>query len=201
MMEYPVTISLIAANVLVSLIGLSNRAFFEDNNFWIAPIREGRQWWRFVTSAFLHVNSTHLLINMFVLWQFGGVLERELGATTFLIIYFGSLFAGNAWEYIDKRDQPDYRAVGASGATSGIVLAFSVLAPFAVLYLLFILPMWAIVAAVLFISVSFFLSQRPNTMIAHGAHLGGALAGAALTFLLVPGAWSALLAQIAERLG
>jgi membrane associated rhomboid family serine protease len=138
---------------------------------------------------------------MFVLWQFGGVLERELGATTFLIIYFGSLFAGNAWEYIDKRDQPDYRAVGASGATSGIVLAFSVLAPFAVLYLLFILPMWAIVAAVLFISVSFFLSQRPNTMIAHGAHLGGALTGAALTFLLVPGAWSALLAQIAERLG
>ncbi|MDF1807139.1 rhomboid family intramembrane serine protease, partial [Hyphomonas sp.] len=59
----------------------------------------------------------------------------------------------------------------------------------------------AIVAAVLFISVSFFLSQRPNTMIAHGAHLGGALTGAALTFLLVPGAWSALLAQIAERLG
>ena len=201
MMEFPVTISLIAANVLVSLIGLSNRDFFEDNNFWIAPIREGRQWWRFVTSAFLHVNGTHLLINMFVLWQFGGVLERSLGATTFLIIYVGSLLAGNLWEYVDKKNQPDYRAVGASGATSGIVLAFSVLAPFQVLYLLFILPMWAIVAAVLFISVSFFLSQRPNTMIAHGAHLGGALAGAALTFLLVPGSWSRLLAQIAERLG
>ena len=41
MMDFPVTISLIAANVLVSLIGLSNRDFFEDNNFWIAPIRDG----------------------------------------------------------------------------------------------------------------------------------------------------------------
>lgn len=201
MMEYPVTISLIAANVLVSLIGLSNRNFFEDNNFWIQPIREGNQWWRFVTSAFLHVNGTHLFINMFVLWEFGRVLERSLGASTFLIIYFGSLLAGNAWEYFDKKNQPDYRAVGASGATSGVVLSFSMLAPFAMLGLFFIIPMWAIVAAILFISVSFFLSRRPNTMIAHGAHLGGALAGAALTFLLVPGSWNRLLAQIAERLG
>ena len=201
MMEFPVTISLIAANVLVSLIGLSNRDFFEDNNFWIAPIRDGRQWWRFVTSAFLHVNATHLFINMFVLWEFGRVLERILGATTFLIIYIGSLLAGNIWEYVDKKNQPDYRAVGASGATSGVVLSFSVLLPFAMLGLFFIIPMWAIVAAALFISVSYFLSRRPNTMIAHGAHLGGALAGAALTFLLVPGSWSRLLSQIAERLG
>ncbi len=199
-MDYPVTLSLIAANVLVSLIGLSNRDFFEDNNFWIAPIRKG-QWWRFVTSAFLHVNATHLLINMFVLWQFGSLLEYNLGAPTFLIIYFGSLLAGNAWEYVDNRTKPDYRAVGASGATSGVVLSFSVLAPFALLGIFFIIPMWAIVAAVLFITVSFVLSQRDNTMIAHGAHLGGALAGAALTFVLVPGSWSALMTQIAERLG
>ena len=201
MMEFPVTISLIAANVIVSLIGLSSRDFFEDNNFWIAPIREGRQWWRFVTSAFLHVNGTHLFINMFVLWEFGRVLERSLGEATFLVIYAGSLLAGNMWEYVDKRDKPDYRAVGASGATSGVVLSFSMLAPFAMLGLFFIIPMWAIVAALLFISVSFILSRRPDTMIAHGAHLGGALAGAALTFLLVPGSFSRLLAQIAERLG
>ena len=201
MMEFPVTISLIVANVLVSLIGLSNRDFFTDNSFWIAPIRDGRQWWRFVKSAFLHVNLTHLLINMYVLWEFGRVLERSLGATTFLIIYGGSLLGGNLWEYFDKKDQPDYRAVGASGATSGVILSFSVLAPFALLGLFFIIPMWAIVAAALFISVSFFLSRRPNTMIAHGAHLGGALAGAALTFLLVPGSWSRLITQVAERLG
>lgn len=43
MMEFPVTLSLIIANVLVSLIGLSNRDFFTDNSFWIAPIRDGRQ--------------------------------------------------------------------------------------------------------------------------------------------------------------
>ncbi|MBR9808162.1 MAG: rhomboid family intramembrane serine protease [Alphaproteobacteria bacterium] len=200
-MEFPVTLSLIAANILVSMIGLSNRDFFEENNFWIAPIRQNKQYWRFVTSAFLHVNATHLLINMYVLWEFGRHLERALGAGVFLLIYFGSLLAGNIWEYVDNLNKPDYRAVGASGATSGVILSFSVLAPFALLGVFFIIPMWAIVAAVLFITISFILSRRENTMIAHGAHLGGALAGGVLTLLLVPGAWTSLVRQIAERLG
>jgi len=200
-MDYPVTLGLIVTNVLVSLIGLASRNFFEDNSFWIGPIREGGQWWRFVTSAFLHVNLTHLLVNMFVLWEFGRHIERWLGAPVFLIIFSGSLLAGNLWEYFDNRSNPDYKAVGASGATSGIILSFSILSPFALLGLFFIIPMWAIVAAILFITVSFILSQKENTLIAHGAHLGGALAGGLLTFFLVPGAWSNLLEKIAERIG
>ena len=200
-MDFPVTLSLITANVLISVLGFMNREFFEDNVFWIDPIRKGNQWHRFFTSAFLHVNGMHLFVNMYVLWEFGRVLEYNLGAGNLVAIYIASLIAGNAWEYFDNKNTPDYRAVGASGATSGIVLSFCVLAPFATLGLLFIIPMWAIIAAALFIGVSFVLSQNENRMIAHGAHLGGALAGAAMTFLLVPGSFSGLMQQIAERLG
>ena len=121
---FPATLILIAINVLVSIYGWLNQQFLLKNLFDVGAVREKREYHRLVTSGFLHGGVFHLLINMFVLWQFGGVLERELGATTFLIIYFGSLFAGNAWEYVDKRDQPDYRAVGASGATSGALLMF-----------------------------------------------------------------------------
>ena len=200
-MDFPVTLSLIVANVLVSLLGFQNRTFFEDNVFWVEPIRQGNQWHRFFTSAFLHVNGTHLFINMYVLWEFGRVLEYNIGAGNLVAIYIASLIAGNAWEYVDNRDTPNYRAVGASGATSGIVLSFSVLAPFATLGVLFVIPMWAIVAAALFIGVSFILSKNENRMIAHGAHLGGALAGAAMTFFLVPGSLTSLMQQVAERLG
>ena len=200
-MDFPVTLSLIVANVLVSLLGFQNRTFFEDNVFWVEPIRQGNQWHRFFTSAFLHVNGTHLFINMYVLWEFGRVLEYNIGAGNLVAIYIASLIAGNAWEYVDNRDTPDYRAVGASGATSGIVLSFSVLAPFATLGVLFVIPMCAIVAAALFIGVSFILSKNENRMIAHGAHLGGALAGAAMTFFLVPGSLTSLMQQVAERLG
>ena len=200
-MDFPVTLSLIVANVLVSLLGFQNRTFFEDNVFWVEPIRKGNQWHRFFTSAFLHVNGAHLFINMYVLWEFGRVLEYNLGAANLVAIYIASLIAGNAWEYVDNRNTPNYRAVGASGATSGIVLSFSVLAPFATLGVLFIIPMWAIVAAALFIGVSFILSKNENRMIAHGAHLGGALAGAAMTFFLVPESLTSLIQQISERLG
>jgi membrane associated rhomboid family serine protease len=199
--QSPITLALVAANVAVSLLGFSNREFFEQNAFWIAPIKNANEYHRFVTSAFLHVSPTHLLINMYVLWEFGGELENALGVSRYLMLYFGALLAGNAWEYFDNINKPDYRAVGASGATSGIILAFSVLAPFATLGLFFIIPMWAIVAGVGFIVVSFFLSQRDNTMIAHGAHLGGALAGAVLTFLLVPGSLGNLIAEISAKLG
>lgn len=200
-MEFPVTASLVIMNVIISLIGLRSADFFSDNAFWIAPIRQGGQWHRLVTSAFLHANLPHLFINMFVLWEFGRAIEYSLGGLIFALIYFASLLAGNLWEYFSNRDNPDYRAVGASGATSGIVISYSVLAPFSMLGLFFIIPVPAILAAIGFIVISFILSRKEQTMIAHGAHLGGALAGGIMTFVLVPGALSALIEQILSVLG
>jgi len=200
-MQAPVTLTLIALNVVVSMLGFQNRAFFEQNAFWVAPIRQQGQWHRFIVSAFLHVNMLHLLVNMYVLYEFGGVLEHILGPVGFLALYVASLLAGNAWEYVANFNKADYRAVGASGATSGVILGFCLLYPFAMLGLFFIIPVWAIVAGVGFIIISFLLSQRDNTLIAHGAHLGGALAGGAVTLFLVPGAWGNLVAQITDKLG
>jgi membrane associated rhomboid family serine protease len=201
LMQAPVTLTLIALNVVVSMIGFQNRAFFEQNAFWVAPIRQQGQWHRFIVSAFLHVNTLHLLVNMYVLYEFGGVLEHILGPVGFLALYVASLLAGNVWEYVANFNKADYRAVGASGATSGVILGFCLLYPFAMLGLFFIIPVWAIVAGVGFIIISFLLSQRDNTLIAHGAHLGGALAGGAVTLFLVPGAWGNLVAQITDKLG
>ena len=200
-MQSPVTLALVALNVVVSVIGFQNRAFFENNAFWVGPIRQKGQWHRVVVSAFLHVITLHLLVNMYVLYMFGAILENVLGPVGFTILYVASLLAGNAWEYVDNFNKADYRAVGASGATSGVILGFCLLYPFAMLFLFFIIPMWAIVAGVGFILVSFILSQRDNTMIAHGAHLGGALAGGAITLFFVPGAWGNLVAQITDKLG
>lgn len=197
----PVTLGLLAANIIASVLAFSNRDFYEQNLFWIEPINKGGQVHRFVTSAFLHVNPTHLLINMFVLWQFGMKLEPILGTGGFLLLYFGALLGGNFWEYIDKRKTPDYRAVGASGATSGIVIAYCLFFPFYKLLFLLFIPMWAIVFGIGYIVISYILSQRDETMIAHGAHLGGALAGLIITILLKPEAWSNLVTEVANKIG
>lgn len=199
--QSPATLALLAANIIASVVGFARPDFQIGNSFWIRPIREGGQWHRIVTSGFLHVDPFHLLINMYVLFGFGPALEHYFGMTGFLLIYFGSLVGGSLWMYFQKRNDPDYKAVGASGAISGLMLAICVIAPFSMLWILGIVPVWAIVFGVLYIALSYVLSHRENAVIAHGGHLGGAVAGLVITLLLDPEALGDLLQQVAARLG
>ena len=95
------------------------------------------------------------------------------------------LLGASAWMLWEKRNSLNYSAVGASGAVSGVILGFCLFEPFARLTF-FVIPMPAIVFGIGYIALSLFLSRRQNTVIAHGAHLGGALAGLVLTALLRP---------------
>lgn len=197
----PVTFSLLLANIAASMVGFAAPDFVDQNSLWIRPIREKRQWHRAITSGFLHVNSAHLLVNMLTLYYFGPPLEAEFGSGGFALLYAGSLLGGSVWEIVDKAGRPDYRAIGASGAISGLMSAVGLLFPFATIYLMFALPVWAGLYALLFIVISFIYSRREDAMIAHGAHLGGALAGLALTLILKPESFGDLLDQVAARIG
>lgn len=201
LLRMPVTLALVTLNMVMSIRAFKDRVFFEKHVFWIGPIRSRGEWNRFVMSAFLHVNGPHLIINMYVLYEFGRILERSLGSPEFLLLYLVSLLAGNAWEYRANFNNPNFRAAGASGATSGIIMSFCLFYPFSTLLLFFVIPMWAIVLAVLFIIGSYFLSQREGSIIAHGAHLGGGLAGIAITLILRPEVWGDLVSQISTAFG
>ncbi len=198
---FPATFALIVLNVIASLVAFRNVAFNQQNILWIGPMQQRGEWHRLISSGFLHVNGPHLFLNMFGLYMFGPIIEHTLGGTNFLIVYLASLIAGNVWAYFWNRNQPDYRAAGASGALSGIILAFCMIAPFQMLYLLFLIPMWGIVFGVLYIVVSYIFSQRANRVIGHEAHLGGAVAGAVTTVLVDARVWPNFVNQLAERLG
>ena len=94
---FPATLILIAVNVIASTLAWLNPAFLTANLFHISPIREKREYHRLVTAGFLHGGVFHLLINMFVLYQFGGFVEYTLGTPKFLIVYFAALLGGNLW--------------------------------------------------------------------------------------------------------
>lgn len=190
--QFPITTALIAANLAASFYAFSNRDFYEQNLFRVGNITKGNEWHRVVTSGFLHVDPMHLLFNMYALFLFGPILEQVLGPLGYLIVYFGALVGASFWMLWDKRNNLSYSAVGASGAVSGVILGFCLFAPFAQLYVFFI-PMPAIVFGALFIGISLYLSQRQNAIIAHGAHLGGALAGLELTALVYPAAITSFL--------
>lgn len=198
----PATAVLIAANIVASLIALSNRPFMEKNLFHVGPILQHREWHRMLTSGFLHGGMMHLFVNMYVLYMFGSLIEGALGTFGYVIVYFAALLGGNLWSLLENKAKPAYRALGASGATSGIVMSFTLFAPFENLYFFPLpIPIPAVILAVIFIVASAILARRENKVIGHEAHLGGALAGILATIAVEPRTLSIFSNQIAQALG
>lgn len=199
----PATVFLLAINILVSLHALFvDQESFEKYAFRPFVMRRDQEWYRVLSGAFLHGSIMHLLFNMMTLFFFGPFLEVQLGITRFLIVYFGSLLAAHAYGYIRHKDDPDYTAVGASGAISGVLLAFCLFRPMDKIFL-FLIPIGipAVIFAILFIAFSSYAVRDADLRggggkIAHDAHLGGAVGGLLLTVLMEPGVLKTFAAQL-----
>lgn len=121
---YPVVSIIIGLNLIVYILTilpvLGDFLFYSGMsvNYLIG---EG-QWWRIVTSIFIHSGFFHVLFNMFSLFLFGPELEKIAGKARFLTIYLLSGIFGNVATYIIE--DGIYASVGASGAIFGIFGAF-----------------------------------------------------------------------------
>jgi len=145
-----------------SKFGLVPYQFFQELNLW-QPI----------TYMFLHGNLIHILFNMLVLWMFGNELERILGKSKFLELYFfcgiGSgiitlLFNYNSYTPV----------VGASGAIYGLFAAYAIIYPNRNVYFYFLFPIKIKYLLFLISSISFLsIILQQNTSISHITHLGG----------------------------
>jgi membrane associated rhomboid family serine protease len=85
----------------------------------------GGEWWRILSSAFLHFGIIHLVLNMWALYLFGPLLEQLYGHVEYLVIYLLCAAGGSVLTILVA--PPDQRVVGASGAIFGLLgLAFAV---------------------------------------------------------------------------
>ncbi len=116
--QTPVTVGLVAINVLVFLTtALSRQSLIVwGSNF--GPYTTGGEWWRLFTSLFLHAGVLHLFFNMWALASFGPLAERLYGSVNYLILY---LIAGVAGSLASLSWRPEVNSVGASGAILGIL--------------------------------------------------------------------------------
>jgi membrane associated rhomboid family serine protease len=151
---------------------------FGANDIWFRGsligglVAEG-EWWRLVTSAFIHASPIHLLFNMLMLWWFGSALETLLGRVRFLGVFFVSVLAGAAGALLVT--EPNQLTVGASGGVFGILGAGVVLERRQVM----VFGGGALGVVVLNLALSFLI---PGISI--GGHIGGLLGGAAATLAL-----------------
>lgn len=181
------TYIIIAITFVVSYQGFKDFSFFEKYKFNVDGILIDKQYFRIITSGFLHGSWGHFGMNMLTLYFFGNALEKSYGIENFFLIYFGSMILGSLLALFVHRNHGDYSAIGASGAVSGAILAFVVLYPNVDLYLFFVLPLKAWLFAVLYILGSIYGTRSQVGNIGHDAHLGGAVGGTVLAVLVKPG--------------
>ena len=180
-----VTIIIIAANIIVSYKGFKDHYFFEKYKFNVGDIKRGAKYQIF-TSGFLHVDTSHLFVNMLTLYFFANVVLYDLGSVGFTIVYLASLIIGNLLSYFFHKDENTYSAVGASGAVMGILYSAILLRPDMMLGLFFIIPIPAYVFGIGYLLYTIYGMKNRVGNIGHDAHFGGAVGGYFLTLALAP---------------
>lgn len=178
-------IAIIIANVLMSYKGFQDISFFRKYEFHVGSIRAGEQI-RMFSSGFLHVDMGHLIFNMLTLYFFAPVVTNYLGIIPFLLVYLGSLYFGSLLTMYFHKNDYSYRAVGASGAVTGVLYSAILLQPNMMLGIFFVIPMPAYVFGILYLLYSIYGMKSKNDNIGHTAHFGGAMGGYLITLARDP---------------
>ena len=178
-------LAIIGANVLISIKGFNDESFFRKYQFHVGSIRAGEQI-RMISSAFLHADVVHLAFNMIALYSFAPVITETLGNLTFLLIYIGSLIFGSLLTMVFHGNEYNYRAVGASGAVTGVIYSAILLYPDMVIGIFGIIPLPAYIFGIGYLLYSIYGMKSRRDNIGHTAHFGGAIGGYAITLFKEP---------------
>jgi membrane associated rhomboid family serine protease len=192
------TIIIIILTALVSFGAFNNRQLYNDLILYPPAINRG-QYYRFLTSGFIHADLQHLLFNMLTMYFFGRVMEdylnMQLGNWAFLTLYLGAIVISDIPSYLKNKNNPGYASLGASGGVSAVLFAFILLAPWSTIYV-FILPVPAIIFGILYMGYSIYMSRKGTDNVNHDAHLWGAVFGIVFILINMPGQVSGFLQKI-----
>jgi len=180
-----VTLLIIIVTVLLSYQAFNNRSFFERLKHHPYSEHKNKEFIRLLSGGFLHGSWPHLFINMYVLYEFGQTVEKYFvadfgeakGRIFYLLFYLVGILAGCLPTYIKHKNNPSFASIGASGAVSSVLFAFVFFYPWSWLGLFFVIPIPAIVFAVLYLVYSSYAGNNANSQIDHLGHFGGAVWG------------------------
>ena len=205
--EFNITLIIMVITALISYKAFNDQAFFNQLKHFPYAEKRNKEWYRMLTSGFLHGGWAHLIINMYVLLEFGGLVERffvnsvgELwGRLLFVIMYITTIIAADIPTYLKHKDNPSFASIGASGAVSGIVFIFILLYPMSGMGILFIpIRFPAIVFGILYLVYSSWASRNQRGIIDHDAHFYGAIWGMLFVIAMDWEVFPRFIAQIAN---
>lgn len=186
------TLIIVVMTAIISYQAFSNMTMREKLIFHPVSVKERGEFYRFLTHGFLHGDMGHLIVNMYVLYVFGEMVETRFmqpeyfgpmnGRIIFLVLYFGAIILSSVPQYFRHQNNNFYRALGASGGTSAIVFAYIIFRPWD--WFLFP-PLPGVLMAVAYLFYSSYMDKKGGDNIGHNAHFWGAVFGFIFTLLMI----------------
>ena len=187
-MSYTIIIVIITS--IISFLAFNNQDIFNKLIFYpFIMSNRSEEYYRFITSGFIHANLSHLLFNMITLYFFGVEVEaicREVGMPSmYLLLYLSAIVISSIPAFTKHQTHSYYRSLGASGGVSAILFATVYFEPWNKIYIYFIpIGIPSILFAVLYLFYSAYMSKKGNDHIGHDAHLWGSVYGFVFAFFL-----------------
>ena len=185
---------IIAITVLISIMAFQNVELMEKLKFNAYKIKHDKQTWRFFTYGLVHAGWMHLIINMFVLWSFGEIVEKFMvqhfgykGELYFVLLYIAGLIFSTLVDFRRNKENIYYNAVGASGAVSAVVFASILIYPGGSIFVFPIpipIPSWLF--GILYLVYSAYMAKRGTDNVGHTAHFWGAVVGVVFMLIMAP---------------
>ncbi|MCX6168207.1 MAG: rhomboid family intramembrane serine protease [Ignavibacteriales bacterium] len=140
--------------------------------------------WQLITYQFMHANLTHIFFNMFMLWMFGMEIEHIMGSKKFLIFYLACGLGAGLFQIIlpPMLSEVTGPTIGASGAVFGVMIAFAMYFPDRYVFIYFLIPIKTKYLMAILVVIEF-MSVGNQSVVAHLAHIGGAITGVILILI------------------
>lgn len=198
-----VNLILVLFTAVVSLIAFNRPQLLLNSLFEPRRVWQHGEWWRLFTSGFLHADIFHLLFNMIALFSFGEYvlyffhqIAGDYGSLLYALFYILALPASSVFDLIHHKDNPEYRALGASGAVSAVIFAAILFAPKIQVVLFFALPIPGYIFGPLYLLYCTYMAKRGQDNIGHMAHFMGSVYGFFVPLLLDPSLLQRFIQQI-----
>ena len=198
-----ITYIIIGITVLLSFYSFNNQTVLARLMMNPYQISTRKEYYRFITSGFIHKDHMHLLLNMITLYFFGGVIERvfeavfgALGGIYFIVLYVMAIVVSDIPTFIKHKNNPGYNSLGASGGVAAVIFASIIFLPLNNICLYFALCMPGFILGTAYLIFSFYMGRKSNDGINHDAHLYGALFGFLFCAVLYPASIPRFIEQV-----
>ena len=196
-----VTFAVIIVTAVISIMAFSNRDTLMKLMLYPPDVFKRNQYYRLVSSGFVHSDYSHLIFNMLSFYFFAGFVENYFimrfpdGQMLFLLLYLSAIVISDLPTLFKQKNNTYYYSLGASGGVAAVIFSSIILAPTNRIYVYFI-AMPAFVWGPLYLAYSVWQARKGQTGINHDAHFYGSLYGALFTLLLVPEAATGFVQQL-----